>query len=70
MLPHGWTLNILSKTSQTQKATFVWFNLCDMSGIGKSIESRFVVAGIGNEDKEWGRTANGIGLLFGLLNIF
>lgn len=41
-----------------------------MSGIGKSKESRFVIAGIGNEDKEWGRTADGIGLLFGLLNIF
>lgn len=41
-----------------------------MSGIGKSIESIFVVAGIGNEDKEWGRSANGIGLLFGLLNTF
>ena len=44
----GLSLKImLHEKSQLQRVHAEWFHLCEMSGIGKSIDSRLMIAGTG-----------------------
>ena len=58
---------MLSEYSQTQNAIYHIIPFLQMSGRDKSIETGRLVASRGQRNEEWGMSANGYELLFGVM---
>ena len=69
MVQSGWILKILLSKVSHKRPYVVWFNLCEMYKIGKSMQTKVNAAGIGG-DKEWGVTANEYYISFSMMKMF